>query len=66
MIGRYATTLKRQVIEALERLPDDSTLDDILDCAIVVTKIREGLAQAERGEVIPHEEVIKRVTRRPA
>ena len=63
MIERDTTTLKRQVIEALERMPDDSTLDEIVDCAIVVSKIREGLAQAERGEVIPHEEVVKRMSR---
>jgi predicted transcriptional regulator len=63
MIERDTTTLKRQVIEALERMPDDSTLDDIIDCAIVVSTIGEGLAQAERGEVVPHEEVVKRMSR---
>lgn len=55
------TTLKQDVIDALHRIPDDASLDDIVDCAILISKIREGIAQVEQGMVISHENVIKQM-----
>ena len=48
---------KQTVIEAVSRLPDTATLDDILDDLTLLARIREGLADAEAGRVIPHEQV---------
>ncbi len=50
---------KRRVIEALEQLPDTATLDDIEDLFWFVMKVERGLADAEAGRLIPHEEVVK-------
>ena len=63
MIGSETATLKREVIQALDRLPDDLTLDDIIDCAILVSKVRCGVAQLERGETITHEDVKRQLSR---
>jgi hypothetical protein len=48
---------KKQVRELLDRLPDDCSLEDILYHLYVVQKIGDGLADADAGRVIPHEQV---------
>ncbi len=42
MIEHETAALKRAVIQALERLPDDLTLNDIIDRAIAVAKVERG------------------------
>ena len=54
---------KAQMIEAIQALPDDAQYQDVLcelDRLDVVNAIEVGLAQAEAGNVIPHEEVRRR------
>jgi hypothetical protein len=48
---------KNQVRELLDRLPDDCTLEDVLYHLYAIEKIREGLGAAEKGQLIPHEQV---------
>jgi hypothetical protein len=50
-------TAKETVRALLDRLPDDCTLDDVLYHLYVVQAIAEGTADADRGRVIPHEQV---------
>lgn len=50
-------TAKETVRALLDRLPDDCSLDDVLYHLYVVQAVGEGLADAEAGRVIPHEEV---------
>ncbi|MHB8575026.1 MAG: hypothetical protein ACYDCQ_06800 [Dehalococcoidia bacterium] len=56
-------SLKRQFIAALETLPEDATLDDAIECLILVNKVQIGIAQADAGMLIPHDEVMKRMGR---
>lgn len=48
---------KKQVRELLDRLPDDCSLEDVLYHLYVIQKIDNGLADADAGRVIPHEQV---------
>lgn len=48
---------KQSVRALLERLPDDCTIEDILYHLYVVQQVEAGLADAEAGRVIPHEQV---------
>ena len=48
---------KQLVVELLNRLPADAKLQDIRQEIEFLTAIREGEEQADRGEVIPHEQV---------
>lgn len=48
---------KKQVRELLDRLPDGCSLEDILYHLYVFQKIGDGLADADAGRVIPHEQV---------
>jgi predicted transcriptional regulator len=53
--------MKRQLIAALEFLPDDATFDDAIERLYLEFKLQVGLAQADQGMLIPNEEVMKRI-----
>jgi predicted transcriptional regulator len=55
---------KQAVRELLDRLPDDCTLADVLYHVYVLERISEGLAEANSGQLIPHEEVERDLRRR--
>jgi len=48
---------KQLVLDSIERLPEDANLDAIAERVEFLAAIRKGLAQIERGETVPHEEV---------
>ena len=50
---------KQLVVELLNRLPEDAKLQDIGKKIEFLAAIREGEEQADRGEVVPHEQVKK-------
>jgi predicted transcriptional regulator len=50
---------KQLVVELLNRLPEDAKLQDIGREIEFLAAIREGEEQADRGEVVPHEQVKK-------
>ncbi|MBK9108520.1 MAG: hypothetical protein IPM92_09185 [Saprospiraceae bacterium] len=53
-------TIKRQkLIETFQTLPEDVSLDEILDHIMLLDKIEEGLKQSESRNVIPDEELEK-------
>ena len=56
---RKTSTLKRQVRESLDRLPEDCTADDIHYEVYLLEKIRRGEAALKKGG-INHDEVRKR------
>lgn len=57
-------TTKERVQELLDRLPDDCSLDDVLYHLYVVQKIERGLADADAGRTVPHEEVAETLRRK--
>ena len=57
-------TTKEQVRDLLDRLPDDCSLDDVLYHLYVVRAIERGLADAEAGRTIPHEQVAEEMRRK--
>ena len=57
------TTAKDEVRALLEKLPDDASLNDIQYHIYVRQKIDRGLDAIQQGNVIPHEEIVKRMAR---
>ncbi|HZL18314.1 MAG TPA: hypothetical protein VFG23_11270 [Polyangia bacterium] len=55
---------KTTVMALLEKLPDDCSLEDVLYHLYVIQKIEAGLAEADAGKLIPHEEVAKELRRK--
>jgi predicted transcriptional regulator len=48
---------KTQVAKQLEKLPDEFTLDDLVEQLILIQKIEKGLKDSEEGKVISEEEL---------
>ena len=57
-------TTKERVQEVLDRLPDDCSLEDVLYDVYVLQAIDRGMADAEAGRTIPHEEVAEELRRK--
>jgi hypothetical protein len=55
---------KQAVRELLDKLPDDCTLDDVLYHVYVMRRVSQGLAEADAGDLIPHEEVERELRQR--
>lgn len=55
------TTLKQKVLESIEKLPQDASLDDIIERIYFIHKIEVGLKQSRQNEVVDHDEVLRRI-----
>ena len=55
------STIKQTVIEMIERLPDDTSVEDIMAELYFRHKVDEGLRQLDAGEGIEHEEARRRL-----
>ena len=48
---------KEAVLQAIRHLPDDASLEQIFAEVALLAKIREGIADADAGRVVPHEQI---------
>jgi predicted transcriptional regulator len=53
--------VKAKVLETIQSLPDNFSLDELVERLIVLEKIQEGLRQVEDGEVMSNEKAKKRL-----
>ena len=51
------------VLESLKKLPENATLDDIIEHLVFMAKLEEGLAQSEARDLVSHQEVAARFSR---
>jgi len=54
--------LKQQVIEMIQALPDESTIDDIMAELYFRAKVDSGLKELDSGQAVPHETVKERLS----
>ena len=54
-------TARERILEALQDLPDDATVDDAIERLLFLAKVDAGLAELDAGKGIPHEEVKRRL-----
>jgi predicted transcriptional regulator len=52
---------RERMLEVIRELPEDASVDDAIEKLVFLAKIEEGLAQLDRGEGIPHDEVKRRL-----
>ncbi len=50
-------SIKQKVLEAVQQLPSDATVEDAMERLYFLAKIERGLADADAGHVVSHEEV---------
>ena len=54
---------KAKAIAVINCLDDDITLDDVIDRLYLVRKIELGIAQADAGDVVEHDEFMTELER---
>ena len=54
---------KQKVLEVIEELPADATLEDAIERLVLVAKIERGLAELDAGQGIDHREAKRRLLR---
>ena len=52
---------KEMVLEAIQDLPEDVSIDQIADRVEFIAAIQKGLSDIDRGNTIPHEQVKRQV-----
>jgi hypothetical protein len=62
--GDNKGALKEQVIQLIQQLPDDITIDDILSELYFKLRVDGGLRELDEGKGIPHQEVKERMPKR--
>lgn len=51
---------KQKVLELVEQLPSDASIDDVMERLYFLAKVERGLEQLATGQIIPHDEVKRR------
>ena len=57
------STAKQKVLEAIEKLPADATLEDAIERLVFLAKIERGLAELDAGKGVDHAEAKRRLLR---
>ncbi len=57
------SSLKHDAEQLVGRLSDEATWDDLIYAIHVHQKVDRGLAAAEAGQVVSHDEIVRRYTR---
>jgi predicted transcriptional regulator len=55
--------MKEKVVQAVQALPDDASIEDAMERLYLLAKIERGIQQADAGELIAHELVKERMTK---
>jgi predicted transcriptional regulator len=52
-----ASNAKQRVLEAIEKLPPDATVEDAIEQLVFLAKIERGIAQLDAGRALSHSQV---------
>jgi len=53
--------VKEQILNAVKELPSDASFEDAMERLYLLYKIERGIAQADAGETVTHEEARERM-----
>lgn len=62
-VGMTGSTAKQRVLEAMEKLPADATVEDAIEQLVLLAKIERGLAELDAGQGVEHSEAKRRLLR---
>jgi hypothetical protein len=54
---------KEKVLEVIEKLPPDATLEDAIERLVLLAKTERGLAELDAGQEVDHAEAKRRLLR---
>lgn len=56
-------TAKQRILEAIEKLPPDATVEDAIERLIFLAKIERGIAELDAGKGVSHAEAKQHLLR---
>jgi hypothetical protein len=56
-------TPRQRALEAIEKLPEDASVEEVMERLFFLSKVERGLEQDESGQVVAHEEAKRRFGR---
>lgn len=57
------TVAKQEIIQMIQNLPDDVSIDDIMSELYFRLQVDAGLKELDEGKGIVHKEVVKRISK---
>ena len=54
-------TTKQKILQAVEHLPDNATLEDAIERLCFLAKVEEGVRQSNAGETVPHLDAVRQI-----
>jgi len=59
----HVVLTKEQMLKAIQDLPDDASVDEAVERLYFLEKIERGIAEADAGRTVSHEEALRRLSR---
>jgi len=56
-------TIREKVIQAVQDLPEDASVEDAMERLLLLAKIERGIQQADSGQTITHTQVKERMAK---
>ena len=56
-------TTKEQMLHTIETLPESATVEDAIERLLVLFKVERGIAQADAGKTVSHQEARERMAK---
>ena len=56
-------TTREKVVQAVQELPDDASIEDAMERLLFLAKIEKGLRQADAKQTLSHEDVRDRMAK---
>lgn len=54
-------TDKQRVVEVIQQLPEDATVEDAIERLCFIVKVQKGLDELDGGQAIAHDEAKRRI-----
>ncbi len=56
-------TIREKVIQVVQDLPDDASVEDAMERLLLLAKIERGIQQADSGQTLAHAQVRERMAK---
>lgn len=56
-------TLRERAIRAIEAMPDEATIDDVIERLYFISKVEQGITEADQGRVVSNQDARQRLAR---
>lgn len=54
-------TEKQRALDAVQRLPEDATVEDAIERLCFIAKVQKGIRELDAGEGVSHEDAKRRI-----